>query len=469
MKHIFLIILLFILIFPISCSEDNPEDFCGDGICDAIEKQKGLCPEDCSTEMLVYEEQSSALAGTSFITYVPSEGIGNIAVKVTLPKSSRYLEGAPVLVYVSTFFTPQEPVFDTSFIEITEQGFIHVTYLWPGKSDHGVSSEGIFDYGGEDSLQALRDVIKFVSGDIPNYHGKYLSELCDIIPLSNNVGLYAFSHPGIAATNVLALYSDELNVAYFVGRENPTTSSVSAMDFGYWNDDIAVYNPFYVYPEDYSPTTLAVDYSSVGWDDEQHIPYFDVNNNNVVEEGVDFIHGPNTPTLYGKTVYSKELTQALLDNGALTEETWPENVATPQEAAELWDFRETVDNYQEISSDLHVILIFNEYDHVQTVIDKPHIHQAYDGFTSAGVWTRLNPDSSYVQVFDPSSVTPDNNANTEPSDWTTIKNWAYINKQQLNMIVPYAAILELADRTYTNTWDNNINNTLIRVETSILR
>lgn len=399
------------------------------------------------------------------MTYVDSAGIGKIALKVTLPATARYGDGAPILVYVSTFFTPGDPKFDISFLDVTNLGFIHVTYLWPGLSDpSGAKSEGTYDYGGEDSLQALRDVIRFASGQIPDIHGKYIPDLSEVVPLTDNVGLYAFSHPGIAATNVLAFYGDELSVDYFVGRENPTDAMLSAMDLGYWDGTAPIINSLYTYPDAYSSSGIILDYSSVLYDSSLEVLYFDLNGNGKVEEGIDFIHGVQTPTMYGKLVYSTALTQALLDNGAFTEATWPADIATPEEATELWNFRETVNNYALlIGSNVNVLLVFAEKDHVQTVPDKPHIHQAYDGFTAAGLWIRLNPDSAYVSSLDSTlgAVSPDNDANSEPVDWMDIQTWAHTNKASATKLVPLAAVAEMADRVYTNNWDENVENVLV--------
>ncbi|MCX6093566.1 MAG: hypothetical protein NTY63_01920, partial [Candidatus Bipolaricaulota bacterium] len=105
----------------------------------------------------------------------------------------------------------------------------------------------------------------------------------------------------------------------------------------------------------------------------------------------------------GKDVWSTALLQALLVNGALTRETWPATLATPEEATAWWDFRTTVWNYPLLAAalpDLKVMLVFAAEDHVQTAVDKPHVHQAYDGFHErAGLWCRLNPDQTYVETF----------------------------------------------------------------------
>ena len=94
---------LFIFLFLLSGCDDETvsSTACGDGTCDALEAKKGLCPEDCGTSAPHQDDISiqKAFAGDSFVAFVPSEGIGNIAVQVTLPETSRYDEGAPVLLY----------------------------------------------------------------------------------------------------------------------------------------------------------------------------------------------------------------------------------------------------------------------------------------------------------------------------------------------------------------------------------
>ena len=91
-----------------------------------IEAKLDKCSLDCNPSLpsQVDTPFQKTSAGSSFVTYVSSEGIGNIAIQVTLPETPRYDDGAPLLVYVSTFFTPQQPAFDTSFLDITKLGLI---------------------------------------------------------------------------------------------------------------------------------------------------------------------------------------------------------------------------------------------------------------------------------------------------------------------------------------------------------
>ncbi|MBU1048977.1 hypothetical protein KKG90_03020, partial [Candidatus Bipolaricaulota bacterium] len=319
--------------------------------------------------------------------------------------------------------------------------------------------------GGPNCLAALRDVIRFATGESPNVTGDYLHDIVDTTPLYDVSGLYAFSHSGIAATNVLALHGEALSrVRFFVGRENPTIDATYPLEPGHWGDDgRAVVNPFYD-PSGYTPTSIAIDYSTVYWAQAHGRPAF----RSVIPGAPGYVCSPKHPTMWDKDYWSTDLLQALLDNGALTRETWPETLATPEEAAANWPFRTTVNNYPLLAEslpDLKVMLVFAADDHVQVAIDKPHIHQAYDGFhDAAGLWVRLNPDRSYVESFAGSSrgdAIPDNPANSEPSTWMASRSWGYRTPPaSLKMLVPLAAIAEMCDRTMASEWANDLTDVI---------
>jgi hypothetical protein len=426
-------------------------------------------------------------AGGELITYVDSppssppklggtEG-GRIAVRIEVPEQPRYPEGSPVVVEVSTWFVPGNDFHRVN--QTTQIGAITVSYLWPERVDveSGARSEGVYDYGGPDSLEVLRDVIRFASGLIPNVDGYTIDELVAVTPLTDNVGLFASSHAGVVATNVLAHHGSELpTVKYLVGRENPTRDEMYPLELGYFDDQRnPVYNPFYD-EDNYSPTAVTVDYSTVGWyqEDPQSPgrPYFAAGNG--LPEHV--LHETISPTMWGKRYYSRAITQALLDNGALTLGNWPADLATPAETQAAWPFRITVHNYPVLvtqAPNLKVMLVFAQDDHVQAAETKPHIHQAWDGFTDAAglSWVRMNPDLAYVQAINPSLVLskvegygsgfPDNPANSEPADWWDIRPWGFPVSQGVREDVWLASVAEMADRVREDNWDNNLDEVLV--------
>jgi len=438
---------------------------CGTGIC-GTDESSASCPLDCAAR---------GFSGKIYTTYVNSTGVGDIAMMIAEPKAARYPEGAGVVVVASPVFS-QTGGFQTT-PDFTSIGLIQVSYLWPGQTDAltVMRSGGEFDYGGDKSVQVLQDVIRFAAGQIPDKDGKYLSSIITTTALTTEVGLYAFSDAGIAAVNVLSIDGDNLtNVQYFIGRENPTVDTLTCLEAGYQNDSIQPeLNPFYSYPTSYATDQIALNYANVHWDPNYSDPvsraagrpYLDLDGSGTLSSA-DYIFSWRVPVMFGKRHYSVALTQALLDNGALTVSTWPADLATPAEAAHDWPFRQSPGRYSLLRTkmpQLKVMLVFGQKDTYQAAPDKPHIHQAFQGFRfEAGLWVRLNPDRAYVKAVIPSAGEsfPDNPANTEPEDWAQIGAYAYPDQDNSAQLVPLAAIAEMADRTHFNRWDENLGQTL---------
>jgi len=439
---------------------------CGDGICDDVEREKGLCPEDCGGNLVV-------------TTHIDCPEVGRIAVRIDVPESPRYGAAAPIVVVASTWFVEKYELAETPFHLVynpVDVGAIAISHLWPGKTDPetGISSDGVYDYGGPDSLAALRDTIRFGLGDIPDVNGAHLHDLLDVIPLYDNVGLFASSHAGVVATNVMAYHGEAFpGLRYFVGRENPTMAEMYPLEIGHFDPlRRPVFNPFYD-PAGYEPTRIAVDYSTLDWIQNSEFPegrpVFRV------PGGTDYVLDDKGPHIQGRRWFSPALTQALLDNAAFTLATWPDDLATPQMTADFWPYRVTVHNYASIGRklpEMKVLLPFATFDHVQAAPDKPHIRQAYDGFRkTAGLWTRLNCDIAYVRSeIDPSASLatgfPDHDANAEPADWLSdAAAWGFADRlagRPTARTVPLAGIAEMADRVRADDWSPNLDDALFR-------
>lgn len=410
---------------------------------------------------------ASVQSTDTLYTYIPSNGIGNIALQIEYPARPRYPEGAPVVVEVSTWFVPNNRfhrVNDTKRI-----GAVTISYLWPGRLDAvtGMQSEGEYDTGGPVSLQALKDVIRFAHGVQPDINGQTISDLMPFPLLTDNIGLFASSHAGVVATNVLAYFGEQIPfVKYLVGRENPTRDEMYPLEIGHFDGSSTeankVINSFF--REDiYAPDTVIVDYSTLGWyqphPDSIGRPYFAAK-----DEIPEHIMAPDKfPQIGNKRYYSRALTRALLANGAFTLATWPHYLATPAQTDSIWPYRIAVHNYPAIGAklpDLKVMLVFSRYDHVQAARTKPHIRQAWDGFRQGcGFWVRMNPDKSYVQSLDPGYGPgfPDNPANREPLDWIFIEDWGFPADPIVRDHVWMASVAEMADRVYMNNWDDNLD------------
>lgn len=454
-------ILLLLLWAALPCACEAP---CGDGICDDVERTSGLCPRDCGGARAVY-------------THIECAEVGRVAVRIDVPEAPRYGDSAPIVVAASTWFVDKYNLDETPFHLVynpVDIGAVSISHLWPGKNDPetGIASDGTYDYGGPDSLAALRDTIRFALGEIPDIRGAYLHELIDVEPLYDNVGLFASSHAGVVATNVMAYHGETFpGLKYFVGRENPTMAEMYPLEIGHFDElHRPIYNPYYDHAG-YTPTSISVDYSTLDW--IRNVAYPEGRPVFRVPGSDDYALDDKGPNIDGVRWFSHALTQALLDNGALDLSGWPSDLATPQQTAEFWPYRITVHNYAAIGEklpELRVLLPFAALDHVQASPDKPHIRQAYDGFRkTAGLWTRLNCDLSYVQseIHSRASLAdgfPDNDANTEPADWFSEAGaWGFADTlagQMTARTVPLAGVAEMADRVRADSWAPNLDTVL---------
>ena len=425
------------------------------------------------------DPDAADLAGPGEILYahVESPENGRIAVRIDIPEFPRYQERAPVVVVASTWFVDKYSLDETEFHLVynpQDVGCITLSHLWPGKTDPdtGVQSDGEYDYGGPLSLAALRDVIRFALGLIPDVDGNFLHELIGIEVLYDNVGLFASSHAGVVATNVMAYFGEAFpGLAYFVGRENPTMPEMYPLEIGHWDESHnPIYNPYYDYTG-YTPSSISVNYFFLTWIANASFP--DGSPLFSVPGGDDYVLDDKGPRIDGVRFFSYPLTKALEDNGVF-HDGWPDDVATAQMAASFWPYRTPVGNYEAIGlmlPDLKVLLPFASDDHVQTAPDKPHIRQAYDGFRkSAGLWTRLNCDLAYVQreVHASAALTdgfPDNEANSEPGDWySESEAWGFagrLNDEMTARTIPLSGIAEMADRVYFENWEDNLSQALL--------
>ena len=427
-------------------------------------------------------------------TTIRSEGV-DIAVMVASPQTPRFAaEGAGIVVVASPIFSEANGFMTDP--DLTNLGLVQISYLWPGKTDArtGAKSAGTFDYGGDQSVKILRDVIRFAANRIPDTSGRYIVSLTTVPPLVGEVGVYAFADAGIDAIRAFSLYGSQLQgLGWFIGREVPTLDSISCMEIGYFNPvGQPVYNPFYTYPAGYSSNSLALLYTNLRWDPAYTSsfskavgrPYLDLDGSGTISTG-DYVFDGDIPVMFGKRYYSTQLTQTLQASGALSPDAWPSDLATPQEAAQAWAIRQTPGLFAAMQSDeiiqnMKVMLVFARNDHAQAALDKPHIHQLYQGFRfEARLWVRLNPDRSYVDSIyqlagstassaapvitptpGPNLAFPDNPANTQPMDWTTIGTYAYPGQGQANNLVPLAAVAEMADREHAGDWADNLGQVL---------
>ncbi len=415
-------------------------------------------------------EAEQQVAEDSLLTFVPSAAAGTkgVAVMIILPQQGRFSGASPVVVYVPGGFDGRGIPFASP--GLSEQGFIELSFNFPGSGLPGMRSGGVYDMRGPGSIEALRDVVRFALGEVADVDGNSLSDLCGSIqPQLDNVGLCGFSNGGNATLAVAGRYAFELSdLAWIVNWESPVGDGMptaEAGDKGHESKGNPYTNPAY------NPDNGEWDMNSLQYDaaidvNKHHTStvqepliggfYFDINGNGIVESGVDFVLSPISMERNDdiRVYYSERVTRYAETNGLLPVGA-PDHLGSADACEQFWRLRNGENWLDKIGvhlSHLKFIVVASDSDHVQTAADHPHILIQNNGLVNNGIaFSRVNADLGYVA--DILGTTPasgvDNPAN-QLYDHQTIRDAvqpAGIAGLHLRTAVA-AACCELADRTH---------------------
>ena len=435
------------------------------------------------TLILLFTLQSisiSVLQSQPIFTRIPSSvgGTTGIAVRITVPDTARYSGGAPVIVFVAGGWGSSG--ISPNGLNLPQLGFVEISFNYPGGGIPPNVSGGTYDMRGHHCVQALKDVIRFANGLQTDINSQTISQLVSpIVPLSNNVGLIGLSNGGNLTITSSGSYGNEIqNLAWIVNWESPVGDGMPGAEAGAYGS--MGYYPNPVRNPAYNDTTGLFDYSKLKYHDTLKANrsgsynlrgnfYFDMDNDNYPDIGSDYIMNP---VMYDsssvvKTYWSVSLLQNAYILGILPA-TPPSHVPLLSEAQNFWVWRNGeywIDSATNKLPQLMFLSVASDTDHVQSALNHPHILIQYELFRTNGArFVRLNPDRSYVEY-----ISGNNNPNATdnpgftPYDNLTIRNAVEpenINTNFLNA----AAVCELADRTYTNNLDPNLNSIIISIK-----
>jgi hypothetical protein len=408
------------------------------------------------------------VASTAVSTRVASKAAGSegLAVRIRVPAAARYADGAPIAVILPGGVDGVG--IDLSVAGLDTQGFIEIAFNFPGSGAAGSLSGGTYDYRGPDSVEALRDVVRFALGQTADMSGTTLAELAfPVVPLQGNVGIAGLSNGGNISLTAAGLYGDDLDgLAWLVNwespvgdgmpdgeagtiheqeRGNPLFNPAYNQDTGAWNLDWLRYDPDIVIT---NQNLAAGEFVEGGL-------YFDVNGNQRRDEGLDFTLFPFVlPDLDGtgaKVFYSERVVDYAFAH-SLYPASRPVHLTGDEETREFWSWRngeKWIDAIVRANPEMRFIVIASEQDHVQRALDHPHILIQYLGFLRAqAVMARVNPDRSYVDLLVPGP--PDSAVADNPAgillDHQSIRNALEPESISLAASVT-ASCCELADRT----------------------
>ena len=404
------------------------------------------------------------------LTRIPSavgDGQG-IAVRIVPPDKPRYPTGAPVVISVNP-----GPHDATGRLRVAECGFVEVFFA---SADFG---EGPYDYGGQDWILGLRDVTQFALGKIADKEGRRIQDLAGKIPvLPNNVGTIGLSHGGNACGAMMGLHGQDIpELAWYVSWESPYGEGAVGEELGSPRTEEGRVNPAY------NAEIGTLDLSKLAYDpnlamtgrgrtpqQRRELPFlgslfFDLDEDEHFDPKTDFRHQPirfdggQEPKFwYSKRLLSEAKSRSLFG------ESWPEHIATFEEASEFWHYRDATEQIPDAIRklpNLAVIVIANEDDHMQVAPDHPHIRIQANAFQEAEArFIRVNPDRAYVQWLTGESRpgVVDNDAGIL-YDHKTIRS-ALCPNEAAHRILHVAAMCELADRVQESNFQSNLDSVL---------
>jgi len=440
-------------------------------------------------------------------------GGGTLAVRVTFPDVSQEFRygfegGAPVVVLVPGGFEAGSLDLRSADAFLRE-GIVVLTFFFPGGGPPGIGSDGVYDQRGDTSQRALRDVLRFATGEIRDSLGRDLSEVVGGEAREDLVGMLGLSNGGSIAVTTLGRYGSEIApLAFLVGWESPTSDQILGVELGTHDldpDPWADYNGDGVVDNDvvngayvaYGFPQLAMDYNRMRFDPdaivfergrpvETGLFYFDndgdgvysvsdpqtgrtdVNGNGALDPWEDYPLGGIGHSLEPQGRIFRMLSRAATAHaeaeGIAPE--WPAHYATAGMSADYWSIRDATEWFPAAMSAQPTIAgmsLFSLRDHVQSTTDHAHIHHWLDGFSGSGHWFRLNPDRAYVEAVGPGSnpelVDNDAGISPAPGDFQAL---AEPQDGVGSTVLQVAGVAEMADRVAFKVWNANLDG-VIRV------
>lgn len=391
---------------------------------------------------------------TTIAVTLPSAagGAEGLAVQVAAPQTSRYADGAPVVIFVQG--GGRADAFNQR-ANLTE-GALEITFAFPTGALGGRTSGGTYDQRGPLSQRALADVVRYALGQAADAEGRLLRDLVSYPVLSTNVGLVGWSRGGDSVVTTLARHADDTRgVAWVVIHESPLFDNAVTGEIAW---QAGKPGP----AADYVTGTCAllacqVLYPRLAWDAAAGgggALYLDRSGNGRLDSSSE-VALPSTGGQSGLRYHTVAATEAAAAAGVFGS-AWPDSVATPDQAAEYWGTRDARYHFAAMVAghpSLAAIIHATSTDHVQTSADHAHVALAYNALHLGGArFVRMNPDRAYTESF--ASGLPDNSANADlPSDFSS---WLVPESSIPDPLVINAAILELVDRTHAGRWEENV-------------
>ncbi len=435
----------------------------------------------------------------SVSTYVPSDSAPGqgLAVNLIYSHKARYKESAPVVVLVPGGNASQGLDFS---MHSAQQGFVEVRFAFPGGGKPGFVSSGIYDNRGSKSQEALRDVLRFASGQISDHQNRKISDLLPFKVDSKAIGAVGWSNGGNILLVTLAKYASDLSAVSFLAfYESPVGNMFFPCALGGAHDMLA--NKHYRQGTAATGQVL-VDYKKLCYqynaskspgahkkNDEAEIDgviFFDDNSNGFWEESTEFAVPYSTDIGMDKQIYPPSVTKAIWAlPGFQPPQRNPKDKDKPKiewKAPPIATYEESLAYFRDRDGSLYIKQVVQEHpqmafcifgsqlDHLQRQSDHPHVAMLYNSLLEHKArFLRLNPSSIYVGAvaYMKPSTFPENRPNSSIDAEAITK---YLEPEGLIPDYAYmeAAVAELADRVHTGKWQKVIEAPLVNYSNGAL-
>jgi hypothetical protein len=400
-------------------------------------------------------------------------------VRISLPASGRYPEGAPIAVHQIAGLGSA----DGAPACFSEAGFIDVSGLCPGRASAAQPDGRVWKSGGTASFdtatctETFADVLAFASGGLRSTEGKSFRDYtAGVTPLQTNLGVVGWSIGGNIEMDAMARFAERFqNVKWYASWESPFHPYGFSADTG----SVMKANRFY------DPGTGDIDFHTLRYAADTPVRYFPFAvvpaearalKGSLMLDGGPFGPAANypfiatfrpgaQPTLF----YSALVTRAAKQRGVF-DAGWPSHIAMPDEAARFEADRahELVASIPKVVSLFPglAVCVFESAEH-HGVDDAGHpwaVAQINAFLDAHARWVRLNPDARYVAWAmgrKPSKIIQ----NSAGKRFTSISIRDAVEPEDreggpTDKAGMTAAVAELADRTRRKHW-TGLNGILI--------
>lgn len=388
-----------------------------------------------------------------------------IQVELRYPTGETLLaQGAPVVVMVQGGWSPDAIPVSEPRIAVGH-GLVQVYFNLPG-GDAPRSTPGDLDWRGARSRETLAEVLGWAAGEIPERDGDTLADRLPV-PLAD---LPPFVHGSSNGGNlVLATLADtDLDLPELAGLvtfETPFSAQFTAVELGSCILQLPAYEPGSCAWEPATGLVCGVDDEGLYWDPDLELvmagfegaAWYDADGDEIYDQGVDYPVWSVRPD--EQVYYSPTLTQKLADRGYSDD-----RIASLEETEAFWAERDgslQVEAAAERFAALPVIILGTEEDHISGAPDHAHVSGMAHALQAAGFsWVRVNPDASYMAALvDEAIPWADNPANSAPTPGDSQVDMEPDENRTgyLRSWYSAAAMVELVERTETETWDTDLD------------